>query len=127
MEEDLSYAKASIGLHPNTTEDKLVKVLGLPWDINSDEFVLSLSALASFARALTTTKIWLQKYSSLTYDELNTILIEVEALIKSRPITYIYDDIESISYPLCPSHLIYGRRITSMPSSEHYEIVLIIH
>jgi hypothetical protein len=65
--------------------------------------------------------------SSLTYDELNTILIEVEALINARPITYIYDDDESISYPLCPSHLIYGRRITAMPSSEHYEVVSTYH
>ena len=31
MEEDLSYAKTSIGLNPNATEDKLVKVFGLPW------------------------------------------------------------------------------------------------
>ena len=65
--------------------------------------------------------------SSLTYDELNTILIEVEALINARPIIYIYDDDESISYPLCPSHLIYGRRITAMPSSEHYEVVSTYH
>ena len=51
MEEDLSYAKTSIGLNSNATEDKLVKVLGLPWDTNSDEFVLSLSTLAaSYAR-----------------------------------------------------------------------------
>lgn len=61
--------------------------------------------------------------TSLTYDELSTILIEVEGLINARPITYIFDDEESISYPLCPSHLIYGRRITAMPSSEHYEVV----
>ncbi len=65
--------------------------------------------------------------SSLTYDELNTILTEVEALINLRPITYIYDDDESISYPLCPSHLIYGHRITPMPTSEHYEVVSTYH
>ena len=65
--------------------------------------------------------------ASLTYDELNTILIEVGAPINSRPITDIYDDVESTSYPLCPSHLIYGRRITSMPSSEHYEVVSTYH
>ena len=68
MEEDLSYAKASIGLHPNTTEDKLVKVLGLPWDINSDEFVLSLSALASYARTLPTTKRTVLKVTAKIFD-----------------------------------------------------------
>ncbi len=61
--------------------------------------------------------------SSLT----NTILTEVEALINLRPITYVYDDDESISYPLCPSHLIYGRRITPMPTSEHHEVVSTYH
>lgn len=35
----------------------------------------------------------------------------------------IVDDNESVSYPLWPSHLIHGRRITVLPSSEHYEIV----
>ena len=35
----------------------------------------------------------------------------------------MYDDTESISFSLTPSHLVYGRRITTMPNSEHYEIV----
>ena len=30
---------------------------------------------------------------------------------------------ESISFSLTPAHLIYGRRITTMPNSQHYEIV----
>lgn len=61
--------------------------------------------------------------TSLTYDELNTLLVEVEGLINARPITYVFDDQESISYPLSPSHLIYGRRITTEPNSEHYEVI----
>jgi len=61
--------------------------------------------------------------SCLTYDELHTILVEVESLINSRPITYIYDDEESISYALTPSHLLYGRRITNMPNGVHNEII----
>ena len=50
--------------------------------------------------------------SSLTFDELHTLLIEVESVINARPLTYIYDNSEGVSYPLTPSHLIYGRRIT---------------
>ena len=50
------------------TEDKLVKVLGLPWDINSDEFVLSLSALASYARTLPTTKRTVLKVAAKIFD-----------------------------------------------------------
>ena len=41
--------------------------------------------------------------TSLNFDELNTLLVEVESVIKSRPITYIHDDTKGISYPLCPS------------------------
>ena len=60
--------------------------------------------------------------TNLTYDELQTIVVEIEGLINARPLTYVYDDVESVSFPLSPSHLVYGRRITTMPNSEHYEI-----
>ena len=61
--------------------------------------------------------------ATLSYDELNTILTEVESIINPRPLTYVYDDTESISYPLTPSHLISGRRITNMANSSHFEVV----
>ena len=44
--------------------------------------------------------------TTLSYDELNTSLTEVEGVINARPLTYVYDDRESISYPLTPSDLI---------------------
>ena len=47
----------------------------------------------------------------LTYEELNTVLIEVEAVLNSRPITYIYEN--DIEEPLTPSHLFCGRRLLS--------------
>jgi hypothetical protein len=56
-------------------------------------------------------------------EELNTFLIKIETVINARPITYVYDDEESLSYPLTPSQLINGRQITPMPNSEHYEIM----
>ena len=56
MEEDLSYAKASIGPQPNETKDKLIKVLRLSWDTNLDQLVLSFSQLATYAESLPTTK-----------------------------------------------------------------------
>lgn len=46
--------------------------------------------------------------STLTHEELSTLLTEIEGLINARPLTYVYDDEESISYPLTPSDLIYG-------------------
>ncbi|XP_067030573.1 uncharacterized protein [Acropora muricata] len=65
--------------------------------------------------------------STLTFDELRAILVEIEAVINSRPITYVCDDEDSISYPLTPSDLIYGRRITSTPNASHQEIISKCH
>ena len=61
--------------------------------------------------------------ASLSYDELQTILTEIETIVNSRPITYVYDDEESLSYALTPCHLIYGRRIATLPNNRHYEII----
>ena len=61
--------------------------------------------------------------SSLNFDELATILVEIESVINSRPITYVYDDEDSNSYPLSPSDLIYGRRISTNPNTAHQEII----
>ena len=65
--------------------------------------------------------------STLTFDELRAILVEIEAVINSRPITYVCDDEDSISYPLTLSDLIYGRRITSTPNASHQEIISTCH
>ena len=61
--------------------------------------------------------------SRLTYDQLQTLVVEIEGVLNARPLTYVYDDVESISFPLTPSHLIYGRRIINSPNSQHYEVV----
>ena len=50
-------------------------------------------------------------------------MVEIESVINARPITYIYDDTNSISYPLTPSDLVYGLRVTSTPNSAHHEII----
>lgn len=45
----------------------------------------------------------------LTYEELLTILTEVECILNSRPLTYLYpDDLEE---PLTPSHLISSKTV----------------
>ena len=61
--------------------------------------------------------------ATLNFDELNTILIEIEGVINARPLTYVYDDEDPLSSVLTPSHLIYGRRLTTLPNSAHFEIV----
>ncbi|XP_028512935.1 uncharacterized protein LOC110232368 [Exaiptasia diaphana] len=51
--------------------------------------------------------------ASLTFDELVTVLTETECTLNCRPLTYEYNDIgEEV---LTPSHLVYGRRINSLP------------
>ena len=47
--------------------------------------------------------------STLDYDELQTALVGIEATVNARPLTYVYDDEESVSTPLTPSHLINGK------------------
>ena len=59
---------------------------------------------------------------TLSVKALGTLLTEVESVINARPLTYVYDDTEGYSYPLCPSHLLCGRRISTTPNSFHYEV-----
>lgn len=70
----------------------------------------------AFERMVRSTKRCLRKMigrTRLSLDELYTILTEVEAIINSRPLSYISaNDLEE---PLTPSHLLMGRRVLSMP------------
>ena len=52
--------------------------------------------------------------SCLTYEEMVTLLVEVEGIINSRPLTYTYED-SNEPYPISPSHLLIGKKITSLP------------
>ena len=69
-----------------------------------------------FERLIQNTKRCLRKTlrnAKLNYDELHTVLVEVEGTLNSRPLTYVSsDDPEEL---LTPSHLMYGRRILSLP------------
>ena len=51
----------------------------------------------------------------LTYEEMHTVLTETEAVINSRPLTYLHTDSEDPS-PLTPAHFLIGQRITTLPS-----------
>ena len=44
--------------------------------------------------------------SRLNYEELSTIIKEVEGAINSRPLIYLYDDDDITA--ITPSHLIFG-------------------
>lgn len=50
----------------------------------------------------------------LSYNELLTVVIEIEGTLNVRPLTYVYEEGDS-EEPLTPSHLMYGRRLTMLP------------
>ena len=63
--------------------------------------------------------------SLLTFEELCTLVVEIEATMNNRPLTYIYDDEEGLWYPLTPADLIYGRQIATMPHQRHCNVISI--
>ena len=69
-----------------------------------------------FERLVKSTKRCLKKIlanARLNYEELLTLLCEVEAVLNSRPITYVY--CEDMETPLTPSHLVQGKRLLTLP------------
>ena len=51
--------------------------------------------------------------AKLDYDELHTVLVEIESTLNSRPLTYVSSD--ELDEPITPSHLVVGRRVNSIP------------
>ena len=58
----------------------------------------------------------------MSFEELRTILVELEGVINARPLTHFERDEDGVTYTLSPSHLMYGR-ITSLPNPSHFEIL----
>ena len=58
--------------------------------------------------------------AKLTFEELLTTLVEVEGTLNSRPLTYIYDEVENDV--LTPNNLIFGRRLSLIPDETSYKI-----
>ena len=75
----------------------------------------------AFERMVRSTKRCLKKLigrAHFSYDEFNTALAEIEAVLNSRPLAYVCgDDLEE---PITPSHLVVGRRILNLPDQLDY-------
>ena len=52
----------------------------------------------------------------LSYEELLTVLIDIESVLNSRPLTYL--STEDLEEPLTPSHLLHGRRVRTCPEAD---------
>ena len=68
-----------------------------------------------FERMVGSTKRCLKKLlfrSTVTFNELLTLLHQIEAVIDNRPLTYVYSELTDV--PLTPNHLIYGRTLESV-------------
>ncbi len=92
---------------------------GIRWTFNVEKAPWSGGI---FERMIKSTKRCLRKVigrAKLHYDELITALTEIEAVINSRPLTYLSpDDIEE---PLTPSHFLYGKRVLGFPDGLHQQ------
>ena len=69
-----------------------------------------------FERLVRSVKSSLKKvigHAKLSLDELNTVIVEIEATLNSRPLTYIYPEVGEEA--LTPSHLMLGKRLLTLP------------
>lgn len=55
--------------------------------------------------------------ASLSYEEMNTVLTQVEACLNSRPLTPLSNDPDDL-LPLTPSHFLIGDSLTALPQED---------
>lgn len=68
-------------------------------------------------RLVRSVKVILRKVlgrAKLNFEEMCTILTEAEAIINSRPLTYVHNEVDEPE-PLTPAHFLVGQRLTCLP------------
>ena len=90
---------------------RFLKIKEIEW-----KFILEVSPWwgGFYERLIQTVKRSLRKTlrrNSASFDELRTIIIEIESVINCRPLCYLYSD--EVDEGLTPSHLMMGRRLLS--------------
>ena len=61
--------------------------------------------------------------ATLSFEELATVLVEIESTLNNRPLTYLYGDEECPSQAVTPADLIYGHKIAETATNQQYETV----
>lgn len=59
--------------------------------------------------------------TTLTYEEMSTLLCQIEACLNSRPLVALSNDIDDLS-ALTPGHFLIGRKIISQPTSNDCQV-----
>ncbi|XP_062709654.1 uncharacterized protein LOC134288537 [Aedes albopictus] len=59
--------------------------------------------------------------TSLTYEELTTVVVQIEAILNSRPMTPLTNDPNDLT-ALTPAHFLVGRELTSPPEPNYEEV-----
>ena len=116
--------KPSVTVHDNfkTFKSKVVKRFMLQLEIKQ-RFILPASPWwgGFYERLVRSVKLSLRKTlgrSLLTYEELETVLYDVETVINSRPLTCISED--EIEESLTPYHLMFGRNVMKVSTQNEY-------
>ena len=76
-----------------------------------------------FERMVKSVKLCFKKClrnARLNFEEMLTVLTDVEAVLNSRPLSFVFDEMEE---PLTPSHLVVGRRILTAQSRTNDVVV----
>ncbi|KAF8785766.1 hypothetical protein HNY73_011272 [Argiope bruennichi] len=70
-----------------------------------------------YERLIRSVKLALRKTlikTTLSREELETLIIEIEGVLGSRPLTYVFFDFQE-PVPLTPAYFLLGRRVNSLP------------
>ena len=86
---------------------------GINWHFNLAKASWTGGFFERLIRSLKRVLRKLLRNAHLTYEELLTVLSEVEGILNSRPLTYL--DSENFEEPLTPSHLFLGKRLLREP------------
>ena len=60
--------------------------------------------------------------TKMTFEELRTLVAEVEAIVNDRPLTKVSSNVNEKD-ALTPSHLMYGRRLTILPYDQTADVI----